>query len=84
MRASALSPSLPLFEAPTGDTHESEGHDGSFFETITARWPEPGNGVQMPDESDDESIMVDGDKRAFSHAYYGMAGVDFLAGPRAV
>ncbi|KIW92155.1 uncharacterized protein Z519_07139 [Cladophialophora bantiana CBS 173.52] len=67
---------VPRFgDNDTGDDNEiDEGYDG-YFDEHAALYPKPGNGVQLPPESDDLHILLEGkDSTTFSHWVRGMPG----------
>ncbi|EXJ83034.1 hypothetical protein A1O3_06851 [Capronia epimyces CBS 606.96] len=60
----------------TTDTVD-EGYD-DYFEDHSALYPKAGNGVQLPPESEDLHILLEGkDSKTFSHWVRGMGGQDF-------
>ncbi|KIY03384.1 uncharacterized protein Z520_00075 [Fonsecaea multimorphosa CBS 102226] len=67
---------VPSFGAnEVGEDNEvDEGYDG-YFDEHAALYPKPGNGVQLPPESEDLHILLEGkDCRTFSHWVQGMPG----------
>ncbi|EXJ87673.1 hypothetical protein A1O1_04597 [Capronia coronata CBS 617.96] len=54
-----------------------EGYDDNF-DDHAALYPKPGNGVQLPPDSEDLHILLEGkDSKTFSHWVRGMKGKDF-------
>ncbi|KIW23330.1 uncharacterized protein PV07_11538 [Cladophialophora immunda] len=59
---------------PGEDNEVDEGYDG-YFDEHAALYPKPGNGVQLPPESEDLHILLEGrNSRTFSHWVQGMPG----------
>ncbi|KIW83682.1 hypothetical protein Z517_02928 [Fonsecaea pedrosoi CBS 271.37] len=67
---------VPSFgDKDAGEDHEvDEGYDG-YFDELAALYPKPGNGVQLPPESEDLHILLEGKgSRTFSHWVKGTQG----------
>lgn len=68
----------PVFgNAEPGEEAVDEGYDG-YYDEHAALYPKPGNGVQLPPESEDLHMLLEGrDSKTFSHWVRGMGGNDF-------
>ncbi|OAP63426.1 hypothetical protein AYL99_02653 [Fonsecaea erecta] len=67
---------VPSFgDNDAGDDNElDEGYDG-YFDEHAALYPKPGNGVQLPPESEDLHVLLEGkESKTFSHWVQGMPG----------
>jgi hypothetical protein len=54
-----------------------EGYDG-YYDEHAALYPKPGFGIQLPPESEDMHMLLEGkDSRTFSHWVKGMKGREF-------
>jgi hypothetical protein len=60
-----------------GDEEIDEGYDG-YYDEHAALYPKPGQGVQLPPESEDLHMLLEGkESRTFSHWVSGTAGPMF-------
>ena len=64
LQATTLHPDLPIFTPPM-----DEEEVGYLQERELLPYPRPGNGVKLPPETNDVSMLVDDNIVAFSHCY---------------
>ena len=74
LHASSLHPSLPLFTPKTGTEPLAlaEGEEEFYEDEDVLPYPKAGNGVRLPPEQDDLSILLDDDTGTFSHVWEGI------------
>ena len=75
LHATALHPNLPIF-APKGATSATNAsgavEENYEVEDTLLPYPKAGNGIRLPPESEDLSILLDDDTGAFSHRWEGI------------